>query len=158
MARFANASVEKEEARAEARGDVKSNSFSGAIRNTDMQPLMKGDVFPIPEEFTVFSSKQFNGAQYIFVTTDKERVVQFFPSTLTKAVQEYDSNLKMTGNRVVAKGSAVELFTQFADVNEGMNALKGKKIKVSDIIEVQTVRYNSERLRTAQVPVLDIVE
>lgn len=154
------ATLAVEIARAEARKDKVVNGFSGEIRSIENVGLEKGDILTIPDKFEVREQKfGDNVAQYIFCQLgDTENVKPFYPSTFTKMRTVYDENGVSTGVRVFTTGSAAELFRSFGDVAEGMNALRNKKIRVSDIQEVRTLRYGTTSLMTAQIPVIDLVE
>lgn len=151
-------SFEKETARAKTRDGQPVSEFSGEIRNLDAMPLVKGDVFTIPNTFEVFKSKRFNDAQYILVTCEDGKVVQFFPSIFTKQRTVVNDDGTFSDERIRTSGTAADLFNESADVQAGMTALKGKKIKVSDMKVVPTLRYNSDQKTNAQVPVLDLVD
>lgn len=149
-------SFEKETARAKSRDGQPKSSFSGEIRNLDSMPLAKGDSFVIPNTFEVFPSKRFNNAEYILVTCDNGKIVQFFPSIFTKQRTIANDDMTYTDQVVRTSGTATELFNNSTDVDSGMNSLKGKKIVVSDMHEVQTLNYDRNRLVKAQIPVLDL--
>lgn len=154
------ATLAVEISRAEARGDKKVNGFSGAVRSLENIGLEKGDVLTIPEKFEVYEQKIGDGvAQYILCKLgDTENVKPFYPSTFTKSRGVYDENGISTGQRVHTTGSAAELFRSFGKVEDGMNALRGKKIAVTDVQGVRTLRYGTTSLMTAQIPVIDLVE
>lgn len=146
--------------RAEARKDKVCNGFSGEIRSLDNDGLEKGDVLIIPEKFEV-RERRFgdNSAQYILCELEgTDRVKPFYPSTFTKIRTVYDEDGIATSERVHTTGSAAELYRSFGSIADGMDALRGKKICVTDVIPVRTLRYNSDQLMTAQIPVIDLVE
>lgn len=149
--------------RAEARKDTTANEFTGAIRPIEATGLEKGDVLIIPDDFTgkVKTTKiGDNKAEYILCQVEgTDQVKQFFPSTFTKSRVIYDEDGTSTGQRVFTTGSAAELFRNNAgSVQKGMEALKGKKIAVTDMMNVRTLRYGTTTLMTATIPVIDIVE
>ena len=154
------ATLAVEVARAEARGDKKVNGFSGAIRSLENVGLEKDDVLTIPDTFDVYEQKIGDStAQYILCKLgDTENVKPFYPSTFTKSRTVYDEDGKSTQQRVHTKGTAAELFRSFGDVAKGMDALRGKKIKVTDIENVRTLRYGTTSLMTAQIPTIDLVD
>ena len=55
-------------------------------------------------------------------------------------------------------GSACALFQRFNTIQEGMAALKGKTLKVTEMRTVHTLRYDTTSLMYAQLPTIDIVE
>lgn len=144
--------------RAKARGDKKVNGFSGAIRSLDNLGLEKGDEFKMPENFEVFEQKiGDNKVEYIMVELTNGNAKPFYPSTLVKSRTVYDEDGTNTGTRVYTKGSAADLFRSKGSVQEGMNALKGKTLKVSDVETVRTLRYGTQSLMNAQIPTIDLV-
>lgn len=145
-------------ARNKANGDVEINGFTGGIRSLENSSLEIGDEFTIPETFKVFKSKRFNDAQYIMVELKNGNAKQFFPSTFTKSRTVYDENKQSTGVRVHTLGTAAEEFRSHADVAEGMNALKGKTLKVTKIDTIRTLRYDRPELMDAQILTIDIVK
>lgn len=142
-----------------ARGDKKVNGFTGAIRSLENLGLEKGDQFTIPEKFDVYEQKlDKNTVQYIMVELTNGNAKPFYPSTFTKTRTVYNKDGESTGVRVSTKGSAAELFRTFGNVAEGMNALKGETLKVTDIEEVDTLRYGTTTLMKAQIPTIEIVK
>ncbi len=142
-----------------ARGDKKVNGFTGAVRSLENLGLEKGDEFKIPESFDVYEQKiGENSVQYIMVELTNGNAKPFYPSTFTKSRTVYNQDGTSTGQRVFTKGSAAELFRQHGNVQEGMNALKGKTLKVSDVEQVDTLRYGTTSLMKAQIPTIDIVD
>jgi hypothetical protein len=146
-------------ARALANGDQKVTGFTGGVRNLDNPSFEKGDTFTIPETFEVYEHKiGENKAQYIFVQVGENNTKQFYPSTLTKSRLVYNEDGTPTTNRVHTMGTAAELFRTAGSVEEGMNLLKGKTLKISDIQTIRTIRYGTTSLMNTQIPVIDIVE
>lgn len=142
-----------------ARGDKKVNGFTGAVRSLENLGLEKGDQFTIPEKFDVYEQKlDKNTVQYIMVELTNGNAKPFYPSTFTKTRTVYNKDGESTGVRVSTKGSAAELFRTFGNVAEGMNALKGETLKVTDIEEVDTLRYGTTTLMKAQIPTIEIVK
>lgn len=145
--------------RAKARGDKKVNGFSGAIRSLDNLGLEKDDQFTIPESFEVYEQKiGDNKVEYIMVELTNGNAKPFYPSTFVKSRTVYNEDGTSTGTRVHTKGSAAELFRSKGSVQEGMNALKGKTLKVSDVEIVRTLRYGTTSLMNAQIPTIELVE
>lgn len=148
--------------RAEARKDTTSNEFTGAVRPIEATGLEKGDVLIIPNDFAgkVMTTKiGDNKAEYIFCQLEgTDQVKQLFPSTFTKSRVIYDEDGMPTRQRVFTTGSAAELFRSAGSVQKGMEALKGKKIVVSDMMNIRTLRYGTTSLMTAMIPVIDLVD
>lgn len=154
------ATLAVEVSRAEARGDKKVNGFKGEVRSLENIGLEKGDVLTIPQTFQVFEQKIGDGvAQYILCKLgDTENVKPFYPSTFTKQRTVYNEDGTSTQTRVHTTGSAADLFRSFGKVEDGMNALRGKKIVVTDVKTVRTLRYGTTSLMNAQIPVINLVE
>ena len=54
--------------------------------------------------------------------------------------------------------SIAELFQKAGSVSDGMAALAGKTVVVSDVVEVRTLRYGTTSLMNAQIPTIDLVD
>lgn len=150
--------------RANARGDKSQKGFTGAIRNLENTGVELGDKFKIPEgDFEVRVQKIGNNeAEYIFVELLNEpgQYKQFYPSTFTKNRYVYneDGTRVEPRQRVETKGTATDLFKKYGGVEEGMKALQGKTLEVTNMEEVRTVRFGTTSLMNAQIPTIDIVE
>lgn len=79
---------------------------------------------------------------------------ELYAGTLNRSVRPYDGEGNPVMNpdgslvpRVEANGTASQLYKQQSNAAKGFEALAGKKIVVSDIIPVQTLRFagNGER-------------
>lgn len=153
------ATLEQEIKRNIVRGDKKVNGFSGAVRSLENLGLEKGDQFTVPESFDVYEQKiGENKVEYIMVELANGNAKPFYPSTFTKSRTVYNQDGTSTGNRVFTKGTAAELFRQYVSIQDGMNALKGKTLKVTDVEQVDTLRYGTTRLMQAQIPTIDLVD
>lgn len=144
----------------EARGDQKINGFSGEIRPVENLGLEKGDTFTFPEKFDNVYKGKLNGydVEYIYVTLANGTVKPFYPSTFTKRREVYDEDGAGTGEWIHTQGTAADLYRRYGSVAQGMQALAGKTLTVTDLIPVRTLRYNSEVLTTNFIPVIDIVK
>ena len=148
-----------EVARAKANGDKQVAKFEGAVRSLENLNLEEGDQFVMPEKYEVFEQKIGTGkAQYIFIDLGNDNVKKFYPSTLTKSRTIYNEDGSSTGQRVYTKGTAAELFRSVGSVEEGMNLLKGKTLKVTKVETVRTIRYGTTSLMNAQIPTIGLVE
>ncbi|MGI6218334.1 MAG: hypothetical protein ACOYJE_00485 [Bacteroidaceae bacterium] len=149
-------SIAIEEKRQLAYGAKKINKFTTAVRPLDNTGLEVGDVFQIPENYTVFE-RMFgtNKAQYILVEVGTDNAKPFYPSTFSKSRRVYNEDGTPTTERVTVKGTAVDEFQKYGDVNTAMESMKGKWIKVSDMEEVRTVQFGTTNLTYAQIPTLD---
>lgn len=154
---MANLTVEK--ARALANGDKQVAGFSGGIRSLENVALELNDTFTFPTSYEVFEQKiGDNKVQYIWVTLENGNAKRFYPSTFTKARTVFNEDGTSTGVRKYTLGTAAEEFRKHGTVEEGMKALAGKKVKVTNIEVVSTLRYNSDKLQNTQIPTIDIVE
>lgn len=127
-------------------------------------PLAIGDTFTVPTQFTTISINIGNGenarpVSFILIEVKSldgsERNYRLFPNSFAKSVVSIVNGER--GPRVKTGGTASELFRQFTEVDEAMNALKGKTIKVSACETVQYHDYNSGELRTTHIYVYDLV-
>ena len=82
----------------------------------------------------------------------------FYPSTFTKSRTVFNEDSSSTGTRVHTKGSAAEEFRKHRTVQEAMDALRGKTVKITNIDTVRTLRYGTTSLMDAQIPTIDFVE
>lgn len=154
---MANLTVEK--ARAIANGDKQVAGFSGGIRSLENVALELNDTFTFPTSYEVFEQKiGDNKVQYIWVTLENGNAKKFYPSTFTKARTVFNEDGTSTGVRKYTLGTAAEEFRNHGTVEEGMMALAGKKVKVTNIEVISTLRYNSDKLQNTQIPTIDIVE
>lgn len=143
--------------RAEAAGDKKIAGFSGAVRSLENLNLEVGDEWTFPEKYDVFEQKiGDNVVQYIFIEI-KDNAKKFYPSTFTKSRTIYNEDGTSTGQRVHTEGTAAELFRSAGSIDEAMKLLAGKKVKVSDMKNVRTLRYGTTSLMNATIPTIDLV-
>lgn len=148
-------------ARAQKQGAEKMENFSGAVRQVENVGLNKGDTFVIPEIFDVYRRKfGVKYAEFIMVKfNDNENDYRpFYPSSFTKSRTIYNEDKSSTGQRAYADGTAAKYFQDFGDVQTAMNSMKGKKIVVSDVRQVRTMRYDVPELMTTNIPTFDFVE
>lgn len=141
-------------------GAKEVNSFGGAVRSLENTGLEKGDTFTFPKTYDKIYERMFgtNKAAYILVEIGPDNVKPFYPSTFTKSRTIYNEDKTSTGQRVYTTGTAAEIFQKCATVDEGMQKLAGKKVIVSDIKTIRTLRYGTTELMNAQIPVIDLVE
>lgn len=146
---------------------LKGGKFSGAMRTGENVAFAKGDVLQFPTEY-VEGKNAFEGAfgEYIFVEDQNGNAKQFFPSTFWKHRDIYEEEVingrkvpKATGASDETNGTAATLFKSFPTVDDAMQALKNKKIKVSDVRRIKTLSYgDNPRVVNQLVYQLDIVE
>lgn len=151
------ASLDVEIARAKEAGDKKVNGFKGAQRSLENMGLEKNDEFTFPDNYDVYEQKiGENVVQYIFVEINGN-AKKFYPSTFTKSRTIYNEDGTSTGERKHTNGTAAELFRQFGTIEAGMNALKGKKVRVTEMETVRTLRFGTTSLMNAMIPTIDLV-
>jgi len=149
--------------RSAAQGDkVVAGGFSGAIRSLENPGLELNDEWTFPENYEVRSTKiGENSAEYIFieVTNGQAKTVKkFFPGTFTKSRAVVNEDKTATGVRAVTKGTAAEKFREYGSIQEGMDAMKGKHVKVTNLETVRCIRFGTDSLMNAQIPTIDLVE
>ena len=144
--------------RAEAAGDKKIAGFTGAVRSLENLNLEVGDEWTFPTSYDVYEQKiGDNRAQYIFIEV-KGNAKKFYPSTFTKSRTVYNEDGSSTEQRVYTEGTAAELYRSAGSVNEAMELLAGKKVKVTDVKTVRTLRYGTTNLTNATIPTIDLAE
>ena len=144
--------------RAEAAGDRKIAGFTGAVRSLENLNLEVDDEWTFPTSYSVYDQKiGDNHAQYIFIEVNGN-AKKFYPSTFTKSRTIYNEDGTSTEQRVHTEGTAAELFRSAGSVNEAMKLLAGKKVKVTDMKTVRTLRYGTTSLMNATIPTIDLVE
>lgn len=151
--------------------EVEGGKFNKAVRSMDINdPLTEGDEISIPADYKVLGT-QINGAvdeagkpvitPYIMVEvsnpeTGKEQNMRFFPNQLAKIVFPVDENGKRLP-KVKTTGSAAKKFAEFQQVDEAMEFLKGKKIKVVKDNLYQTERYNDHAIVNTHIYQYDLM-
>ena len=119
-------------------GTKRVSGFSGVIPGEPCG-FELGDTFTIPTQFQVYEEKIGECPnQFIFVETVNGNIKKFYPSQLSRRVSAYDVDGTPTGYIVHADGTASQLYEQFGTVADGMNALKGKTIRVTNICKVHS--------------------
>lgn len=123
----------------------KVDKFSKGFRSDDLGNIEAGEEFVIPENYIVISQRIMRGgqpvkdaqgndvtAEFIKVQTNKGRVVNFFPSSLTKVAFRVDAETgkDVTEDRIVrTSGDLVAYVKDHPDMNATMEALKGCTVK-----------------------------
>lgn len=148
---------------------VADNKFGKRVRNVDQDPMDKDDVFEIPADYKVVEAPLVAGGEpqkfiLIPITNEKSGVTRnfrFFPNMLAKVVYPI-VNGKREG-KIKTTGSAAKAYQQFADQGEeGMDnavqALVGKKIRVADKQTYLTTEYGSTKEVNTNIYTYDFVE
>ena len=152
------AQLEVEKARAAANGDKKVTGFTGGIRSLENVALELNDTFTFPDTFEVYEQKiGDNKVQYTWVVLEDGNAKRFYPSTFTKSRTIYNEDGTSTGERKFTLGTAAEEFRKHGTVEEGMQALAGKKVKVTKLDTVRTLRFGTTTLMNTQIPIIDFV-
>lgn len=148
-----------------AAADESIKSFSETIGNIPT-PWEKGDVIKFPDKIIGNSFKTKIGNkkyEYIVVHVTSadgtERYANFFPSLFRRRARVCELDVKdgveiavPTNEFVVAGGSIVDkLYAKRSKVNDVVTAILGKKIKISEVREVETQKYGSNEPDTAKV-------
>lgn len=135
--------LELEYRRAFAQGAKRVNGFSGAIPEEYMG-FELGDTFTMPTQFTVF--EEVIGEirnQFIFVETQNGDVRKLYPSQLSRRVRAYDPDGTPLGV-VAANGTASQLYKMHGSICEGMDALRGKTIRISKVTLIGTIMWGDQ--------------
>lgn len=143
---------------------VSLTSFPGEMRDAEIVTFKEGDVFTIPEQFDILGVKLAGSEDpvpFILVETDgkdgKGFAKRFFPSTFWKSRTVYTKDKVPTEKHVSVSGTAVDFVHQYTTVEEAMNALKGKKLKIAKMTSVVTLSFRGNLVNT-NIPVIDLVE
>lgn len=168
-----------------------SDGSAMAVTPLELATIQKGDIILIPDNWKdcILASpvrgsfrevpvtdangieigvrKEQVSAAYVYTTAERNGrtvPVQLYPSYFTKSRQEVDASGKR-GEFKRASGTAVDFVQNYATFDEAFEAMKGKKVKVEDMIRFKAPRFgqNDEVLAPAQtqnvwVPVLNFVD
>lgn len=153
------ATLEPEKIRPQKAEPKRVAEFNSKTRSHEFSGIEKGDQFTIPQDFEIWE-EDLNGTklQYINVTTTTGASKHFYPVVFIKSRTVYTEDLLSTGKRVYTDGTAAEFVRTFNTLQEGMEALRGKTLKVTEMRTVRTLRYNTTSLMNAQIPTIDIVQ
>lgn len=158
--------LEVSKKRAEAQGSIKS-SFSGVRRQGGESILALGDewTFPMSYDDNVCTNENFNDAEYIYVETKPGVEKPFYVSTFDKSIEIFEPAKtrngfpKGTGVRKATSGEVIDFVAEFISVDEMMEALKGRRVKISKVETFQTQDYNNpHRVRNAQIYTIDFAD
>jgi hypothetical protein len=141
------------------------SSFSEVIGNVPTA-WEKGDVITFPTTVKGHSFKTKIGAkkyEYIVVSVKgadgAERHANFFPSLFRRRARKCDWETQdgvdvaiPTNDFVVAGGSIItKLYTKNSRMNDVVNSLLGKSIKISEVHEVESQEFGSNNPQLAKV-------
>lgn len=149
--------------RAEAQNAQRVTKFTGGVRSLEGTGFEVNDTFTFPTEYEIFEQKfrdSNNSAQFIFVkvNNDDNNYKPFYPSMFTKSRAIYNEDLTLTGERAHTTGTAAAVFQACGSVDEAMDKLKGKTVKITAIRTIRTKRYGVNELQNAQIYQIDFVE
>ena len=154
----------------------KKDKFTKAFRSDDLGNIEAGEEFTIPEDYVVISQRIMRGgepvkdsqgndvtAEFIKVQTNTNRVVNFFPSSLTKVAFRVDAETgkDATKDRIVrTSGDLVAYVKDHPDMDATMQALKGCTVKCVSLtpIPVRAFGVSNEKATKADVQTNNIGE
>lgn len=159
---MAGIAIEKQ--RAMSAGDqLKGNAFTGAVRSLENPGLELNDTWTFPTQYEVYTTKVGGvDVEYIWIELENGKAKKFFPSTFTKQREVYNEAVAgglptPTGVRKFTQGTAAEEFRSHGNVAEAMAALAGKKVKVTNMETIRTLRFNTNSLQNTLIPTIEFV-
>jgi len=144
-----------------ARGAQVASAFGGNVRNMDAgDPWKEGDTFTIPKNYQVLSEPikgsldENTGKERVvtFINVEvangnEKRIARFFPNQLAKIAFPVVDGV-ITG-KVKTTGSATAEYSKYSLVDEAMQALAGKTIKIVKDTVYTVFKFN-DRPNTQQ--------
>lgn len=130
-----------------ANSDLKEvGGFSNAFRSSTREPIKEGEIITIPENYKVIENGQLgsegNHPQYINCPTSMGRIIEFYPSMLTRAAFIVDDNCKpvMVGGRQqrIPTGGEVAAYVAGKAIDPTMQSLKGCQLKFHNSKQYKT--------------------
>lgn len=127
--------------------------------NDGSNMFAEGDEFTIPQGNDLQECKfirRFNGNAAPGIMVDVNgQPKELYVSSFVKAVVPYNDDSTRTkladgsnAPSIVASGTAVDLWKQSADAESALNSIAGKKLKISKIQQVQTMRLRANGTRS----------
>lgn len=153
-----------EEKRAKVLDGTHSTTFSKPMRSFEYMSFEVGDIITLPTPpFKVFKRAiGSNVAEYVIVEVKSavgvESAKQFYPTVFTKRRPIYNEDKTPTGASEITKGTAAEKARKFATIQEAMEALAGKKIKVSNIKIIRTLNFERTNVVDDKIMTLDFLD
>lgn len=132
-----------------ANGSVVKNSFTDRAIRMSSESFVVGDTFVIPEKFSVCTMIiGDNEVEYMPISVkDSKNNVRFanlFPSMLWKFAFEVDKDgARVSTKPVVTSGSVYDAIKNFPTLNDRMEVLRGRTIKVTGAKEIRALRFRS---------------
>lgn len=135
---------------------VAENKFDAPVRNMDLgDPYQEGDEFTIPANWKenilqVTITEGQTPAKFIMVETKNpetgvEKNMRFFPNQLAKVVYPVDEDGKRLP-KVKTTGTAAKAYAGFNGIDEALDALVGKTIKVTKDSTYRTERFGDRQI------------
>lgn len=122
--------------------------FANSFRSSVLNNFGAEEHFVIPEKYVVFERKIGQGeearvAQYINITTDGGRTLEFYPTAMARIafpVDENGKNIREDNGRmkVVRSSGTVCDFIDGQSIDAAMKAMKGCKIHYKEVDRVKT--------------------
>lgn len=143
--------------------DRKKEGFSSkSPRGLELNYLEVGDEFIIPENFEIYE-QNIGGyiVDYINIELTDGRKKVFYPSVFAKqrSVYNEDGTLVQPVQRVATKGSAADLSCSLGyDIARTMDKLRGRKLKVTNVEHIRTLRLGTTSTMMTTIPTIDIIE
>lgn len=147
------------------------DAFTKAFRVDELSNIEVGEEFTIPtgEDYVILSQRMMRGgqpvvdrdgnpvtAEFIKCMSNKSRVVNFFPTSLTKIAFRVDpeTGKDVTENRIVrTSGNVVNYVKQHPDMNETMKALQGCTLKLDSVEKVNVRRFGVDNEKATKADV-----
>lgn len=138
---------------------VALNKFKKAVPNRETDPFEEGDVFTVPANYQVTQNKLLNNAEFIYVTTESGKVVQFYPTSLYKRTMTYDETPEHNTLGVKRhSGNVIDWARNFTDLNTLVNKLIGVKIKIEATEKFLTKVYGTDEFRPSSFHTFTFVD
>lgn len=129
------------------------------IRQFDEGGFNVGDEFTINVTENGIYLQQIGNNNVSYTLVDVNGTAKhFYPGCLSKNVMIANEQNVFTGQSIHATGTAVEEYMRHKTVDEGMAALEGKTLRITNIQWVLTIPYRETKSRSTSVMTIDIVE
>lgn len=114
-----------------------AGGFTNTFRAGQRESIKEGEILTIPENYKVYENRQLGSEgkhpQYINCPTNMGRIVEFYPSMLTRAAFVVDDNcqpvLENNRQKRVPTGGSVAAYVAGKAINPTMQAMQGCQIQ-----------------------------